>query len=401
MRIIWTLALRNLRRHWVRSLLSGLGIVIGVVAIASLGIMGNSISLLVANVITDVGDTQVVVPHSAAAGSGMIADPRTAVSASVPEEQVDIIRRVAGDASVIPVRQGAAAIGFPGGDEGVAQVIGLENDRIPDILDLRDGQWMRENTDSCLVGSMLADEYDLEPGSRITADGQKLRVAGILSERGFAIDINPDYAVVVTENWYTTYIEDGGYQMVVLRVRDISDLDALSEAVSERLNRHDDVVDVIDSRDLLSQYDEIYDQITLFLLGIGAISLIVAAVNIINVMVISVTERTHEIGILRSIGMRRGGVLRMFLYEALLLGLVGSITGGVISAIGGYIISSAAISVFTAGTTFGEGASILNVTAVAYIMFAMLFGILVSLLAGAYPAWTAAQMKPIEALHHE
>ena len=94
-----------------------------------------------------------------------------------------------------------------------------------------------------------------------------------------------------------------------------------------RLNRREDVVDIIDSREMLGQYQAIYDQITVFLLGIGGISLLVAAVNILNVMYIAVTERVSEIGVMRSIGVRRREVLRIFLYEALALGVAGSIAG--------------------------------------------------------------------------
>ncbi|KQC04470.1 MAG: multidrug ABC transporter substrate-binding protein [Methanoculleus sp. SDB] len=393
-------ALRNLQRHWIRSLLSIIGIIIGVIAIASLAILGNSINLLVANVITDVGDTLVISPHTAASET-FVGDPRQAVDATIGANQVNEIRRAAGSHRVIPVLMGAEVIRF--GDEGGnAQIIGLATDDIPFLLDLDRGQYVRQNLPGCLIGSFLADEFELEPGNRILIGDEEIRVVGILRERGYAADINPDYAVVVAEPWYSDYFETADeYSMVIVKVRSLGEIDAVKDAIDYQLNRREDTVDIIDSRDLIKTYEEIYDQMTMFLIGIGAISLIVAAVNILNVMYISVTERIHEIGIMRSIGTNRRDVLQMFLFEAIVLGVIGSIVGGFFSTIGGYIISAVAIEAFTVGTTFGENATIFDSTAVAYVFFAMGFGIVISALSGLYPAWKAAQLSPIEALRHE
>jgi len=90
--IFFSFAVRNLRRHWIRSTLSIIGIIIGVIAIASLGMMGNSINLLVASVITDIGDTVVITPHTAFGGT-FAGDPRAAVDAAIPAREVEMIRR--------------------------------------------------------------------------------------------------------------------------------------------------------------------------------------------------------------------------------------------------------------------------------------------------------------------
>ncbi|MDN7025119.1 ABC transporter permease [Methanoculleus sp. FWC-SCC1] len=399
--IFFNFAVRNLRRHWIRSALSIIGIVIGVIAIASLGIMGNSINLLVANLITDVGDTIVITPHTPF-GDTFAGDPRTAVDAAIPARQVDEIRRAASPHRVIPVLQGADEVDFGGGESGYAQVIGLDVEDIPVLLELEGGQYPRANQPGALVGTYLADEYDIASGARITIGDEEMRVTGVLAERGFAFDINPDYAIVVPADWYRDHFgAEDEYSMVVVRVGDIAEIDAVKDAVDNQLNRREETVDIVDSRDLLAQYEEIYQQITVFLLGIGGISLIVAAVNILNVMYISVTERIREIGIMRSIGVRRQEVLRLFLYEAAILGIVGSVIGGAFSAVGGYVISVAAVEVFTAGTTFGENFTVFDATAVGFVVFGMLFGIGTSIAAGFYPAWKAAQQLPIEAMRHD
>jgi putative ABC transport system permease protein len=399
--IFLDLALKNLKRHWIRSLLATTGIIIGVLAIAALGIMGNSINLLVANVISDVGDTVIITPHVAAGTGDFFGDPRRTVQSTISKAELDRISRVSGQNRVIPVQQSADEISF-GDDSGYATVIGLAADDSYYLLDVREGQYLRQNSPGCLVGHYLAKEWKLSPGSRIMIGNESVRVSGILEERGFAIDINPDYALVVDAGWFASHFSRSDeYDQVIIKIENINDIDTVKQAIDHQMNRRETVVDITDSRDLLSQYQQIYDQITVFLIGIGAISLVVAAVSILNVMIISVTERIREIGILRSFGATRKQVLVMFLYESMILGVIGSAVGGVLSVLGGILISGVAIEVLTTGTSFGENATIFDFNAVLYVAFAILFGIVVSTLSGFYPAWKASKMTPIEALRHE
>ncbi len=396
--MFFSFAARNLKRHWARSGLSIIGIVIGVVAIASMGVMGNSINLLAANIITDVGDTVVVTPHTAIGGT-FAGDPRTAVDAAIPAREVEEIRRAANPHRTIPVLQGADEVEFGRGESGYAQIIGLASNDIPVLLELAEGQHLRQNQAGALVGIHLAREYGIAPGSRIVIGGEDVRVAGVLAERGMGFDINPDYAIVVSEGWYESHFgAKDSYPLVIVRVGDVDEIDAVKDAIESRINRREEVVDVADSREMLGQYEEIYGQITLFLLGIGGIALVVAAVNILNVMYISVTERIREIGVMRSIGALRGEILRMFLYEAVILGLIGSVVGGLLSTAFGYLISVAAIEVATAGTTFGENFTVFDQSAIGFIVFGMAFGIATSIAAGFYPAWIASHLAPVDAM---
>jgi putative ABC transport system permease protein len=120
--------------------------------------------------------------------------------------------------------------------------------------------------------------------------------------------------------------------------------------------------------------------------------MIVAGVSIFNIMMMSVNERIKEIGIMRSIGTQKKEVMSMFIYEAAIIGVIGSVVGGILSVLAGY-----AVSALMLGTTkyllttanalsVGEGVS---------------FGIVICLLCGIYPAWQAANLNPIDALRHE
>jgi putative ABC transport system permease protein len=120
--------------------------------------------------------------------------------------------------------------------------------------------------------------------------------------------------------------------------------------------------------------------------------MIVAGVSIFNIMMMSVTERIKEIGIMRSIGTRKHGVMRMFLYEAAIIGVVGSVIGGVLSLGAGY-----ALSAFMLQTT----EYLFTVSSMVPVVEGVLFGIVVCLACGFYPAWKAANLNPIDALRHE
>jgi putative ABC transport system permease protein len=128
------------------------------------------------------------------------------------------------------------------------------------------------------------------------------------------------------------------------------------------------------------------------MMGIGAISLVVASVSIFNVMMMSVTERIREIGILRSIGTRRNVVRRMFLYEAFILGVIGAVIGGILSAIIGYLVVLVMIGTTDYFFTFDS---------LIYVPYGIAVGIAVCVLSGVYPAWRAADLDPIQALAAE
>jgi putative ABC transport system permease protein len=148
----------------------------------------------------------------------------------------------------------------------------------------------------------------------------------------------------------------------------------------------------MDTRKTMETIFTAFGQITTFVSAIGGISMIVAGVSILNIMMMSVTERIKEIGIMRSIGAQRKEVMSMFLYEALILGVVGSLIGGVLSLIGGYAISSMMLQ--TTKYLFVPSSLI-------SIVYGVCFGIVVCLICGIYPAWRAANLNPIDALRHE
>lgn len=376
------LARRNISRHWLRSTLAVIGIVIGVIAIASMGILGNSIGLMFDDMVSDVGDTIVVYP---ATGSGTTA---------FTERQITDITRAAGSNRVIPVASTFDSITV-GETKSGAMIYAMPAADIQFLLDKEAGTYPRDTGAGCMIGSRLAansKETGLKLGARVRIGDETLRVTGVLAERGMGFDINPDYAIIVPYRWYSNHYDRDEYDQVIVKVRDVKEIDSVREAIEERMNRREEVVNVMDTKAILESVFAAADSITVFLMGIGAISLIVAGVSILNVMMMSVTERIKEIGVLRSIGTRRNEVMRMFIYEALILGVVGAVIGGVLSFGTGYLMTAVLV---------GSPDYLYNVKSLLYIVFGMAFGIITSVASGIYPAWKAAHLNPIQALRHE
>jgi len=244
-----------------------------------------------------------------------------------------------------------------------------------------------------MAGAKFAEDNELKVGSRITLkDKGSLRVVGILKERGMGFDINPDYGIVVDGNWYQKAYNQQDYDMAIVKVKDLSRIEQTKDAIEKQLNRRETEVDVIDTKAILETILTAFGQISTFTTAIGGISLIVAGVSILNIMMMSVTERIKEIGVLRSIGTQRKEVRSIFLYEALVLGVIGSVIGGVLSIFGGY-----AISILMLQTT----EYLFVPSSLVYVFYGIAFGIGTSLLSGLYPAWKASNLNPIEALRHE
>jgi putative ABC transport system permease protein len=393
--IFWEIAKRNIRIHLLRSSLAMLGIVIGVVAIASMGILGNSLVLSVSDSLKTVGDSVIVTPHVGGNTRGF-GGGGGATSLTLSEQDFQQIKRVSAPNIAIPVLQTSDRMKLGvGSDEIVAAIYGLNPDDVPDLLKLKEGGYSNGNS-GCLVGSTFAKDNKVKVGSRIAigTDGSKgtLRVTGIIEERGMAFDVSTDSAIVVTQDWFDSTYNRDDYDKVVIKVKNLDDLASVKTAIEKQMNRRDTTVDVMDTRKTMETIFQAFGQITTFVSAIGGISMLVAGVSILNIMMMSVTERIKEIGIMRSIGAQRKEIMAMFLYEAIILGVVGSILGGLMSLLGGYAISTLMLQ--TTKYLFVPSSLI-------HIVYGMTFGIIICIICGIYPAWRASNLSPIEALRHE
>lgn len=393
--IFFDLSVRSVRLNFMRSLLASIGIVIGVVAISSMGMLGANMQLSVKQQLSsDVNTVMIssdVVRTSTTAGT-----PST--SQGVTKSQLNDIRNAAGTNVVIPIHRTNTQFTI-GSTDGRGSIYGLEPNDIEKFLALSVGDIPRGANDA-VVGSNIATNFNLVVGSRVkigppnTENRPTIRVSGILPARGFASDgINTDNAIIVADTWYTNqYGDKDVYDQVNVIVKNVDTISEVEAAIDEKVNRKTDVIRISDASGRLTSITQTLGTITTFILAIGGISLVVAAVSIFNVMMMSVNERVHEIGILLSIGTEKGEVRRMFLYEAFILGIIGAGVGGICSLIIGYSVVSAMI---------GNTAYFFLPDSILYVPEGMVIGIVVCILSGLYPAWKASNMDPIDALRSE
>jgi len=385
--IFFEFAKRNVRLHWLRSFLAVLGILIGVVTISTIGIMGNSLVLSVSDSLSTVGDTIVVSPSTGAnmgMGGGV-------TNEKITDRQLEQIRRAVTPNIAIPVYYGGDRMTI-GSEDTAGVVYGIPPDNIPDLLEVDEGTFLRGSS-GCMAGRRFADEHHLKVGSRIEVGDQgSMRVTGILKERGMGFDINPDYGIVVSDSWYSQAYDRSDFDQVIVKVRDLNTIEEVTQSIEESLNRREQVVNVLETKKVLETILTAFSSISMFVTAIGGISLIVAGVSIFNIMMMSVTERIREIGIMRSIGTQKRDVLKMFLYEALILGLIGSLVGGVLAFAAGYAVSSLLLN----STKY-----IFLPSSLVQVVYGMVFGIGTSLICGIYPAWKGSNLNPIDALRHE
>jgi putative ABC transport system permease protein len=400
--IFWEISKRNIRIHMLRSSLAMLGIIIGVVAIASMGILGNSMTQEISSSLSSVGDSVIVTPYSGGGGGGFGGGGGGSGSSAnlmLTDQDYQQIKRAVAPNVAIPVHSTSEhmKVGV-GSDDIVATIYGLPTDKVKNLLpDLQSGDYNNGNS-GCLVGSTFATDHNVKVGSRISigTDGQygTLRVTGIIAERGMSFDISTDSAVVVTQDWFeNTYNDKDEYDEVVVKVTS-GDTASVKTIIEKQLNRNtkEKTVSVTDSKATLATIYSTFSTVTTFVSAIGGISMIVAGVSIFNIMMMSVNERIKEIGIMRSIGTQKKEVMSMFIYEAAIIGVIGSLIGGVLSVIGGY-----AISALMLGTT----KYLFTVASMMSVVEGVSFGILICIACGMYPAWQAANLNPIDALRHE
>jgi putative ABC transport system permease protein len=233
--IFWEIAKRNIRIHLLRSSLAMLGIVIGVVAIASMGILGNSLVLAVSDSLKTVGDSVIVTPHVGSTMGGFGGGAGGSSSLRITDQNFQQIKRASAPNIAIPVLQTSDRMKLGvGSDEIVAAIYGLNPDDVPDLLKLKEGGYSRGDS-GVLVGSTFAKDNNVKVGSRIAigTEGDKgtLRVTGIIEERGMAFDVATDSAIVVTKDWFDQAYNRNDYDKVVVKVKNLDDLPIVKTAI--------------------------------------------------------------------------------------------------------------------------------------------------------------------------
>ena len=393
------LALRSIRRNLMRSFLTILGIVIGVSAVITMVTLGNGATMAVQNQISGLGTNLLQVRPGQRMGPGSGGAP------AFKDTDADAIaQQIGGILAVAPEgRTGATVVA--GGRNWTTSVIGSTN------AWLLTGNWTvrsgREFTDDelragaavCMIGATVQRELF---GSA-DAVGQQLRVKafscevkGVLASKGqgaFGND-QDDVVLVPLKTLQRRVTGSTRVQTLLVSMRDGSDPERVKASLTELLRERrklaqadENNFNVLDTKQLADTLSGTTKVMTMLLGAVAAVSLLVGGIGIMNIMLVSVTERTREIGLRLAIGALEREVLLQFLIEAVVL-----------AALGGLI-----------GIVLATGASMLlaNVMKVPYVfnlgvnLMSFVFSAGIGVLFGYFPARRAARMDPIDALRHE
>ena len=223
-------------------------------------------------------------------------------------------------------------------------------------------------------------------------------VAGVLGKiGGFGIGGPSDTGVYIPLDKAESFFGTQQCDMIIVQLKnsDNATVTNVSKAITDHFSNQ---VSVVSATAVLSLLTNIFSILQLFLGGIAAISLLVAGIGIMNIMIVSLIERTREIGILKALGMKSRTVLTIFLGESIIIGLMGAIIG----IISGWILANITASVLGSGVFGGGGGFRITPLLTPEVMVgALVFGVGVSVIFALYPAWRASKLKPVEALRYE
>jgi putative ABC transport system permease protein len=430
---ILKLSLNGLTHRGLRSWLTILGIIVGVAAvIAMLSIgagmsqsMKSQMSNFGADVLTvSVGRTRAFGPESGFTdrfqpGSG--GPPGTQAGTSTTTEDTptltdtDILAISTADGvdTVSGIISGQATVQYLAQTVTVT-VEGIEPSAWNDMTtsELASGRFLESGeSTSILIGNSVANgmfDYNLTVDTQIRIGSKTFTVVGILAESGtgsFGGDDRTIFMSIQAGREIVTDLDSDEYSSIQVKVTDTNAVDQIIENVQQVLYTSrmvtSDTADftVTSPTSMLETIQSTMATLTFFLTGIAAISLLVGAIGIANTMFMSVMERTRLIGILKSIGTRNSEIMKLFLAESGIIGLMGGLLGIFLGFIVVGIISSVGINIMGIGR-MGTNTSVAIVTP-ELIVFALLFSTIIGIVSGLIPARKAASLQVVEAMRSE
>jgi putative ABC transport system permease protein len=405
-------ALESLGANKLRSALTVLGIVIGVAAVIAMLSIGRGAEAAITAQIQSVGtDLLFVRPGRTQQGGAFGAAGSAATLTLADAEALNFAPSVIG---VAPEVSGRAQVALLSQNTNTRLVGATPEYLRVRNFELADGEFLSQanviaRSTVVVLGSEVASTLfggtAGAVGQTIRLNGQPYRVIGVLGSKGGTGFGNQDDQVLVPLTTAQTRLIGsrrffGGTSSINVINVQVAETELVDQAIEEisaiLRDRHrvlvgDEDFSVQSQQDILGAFTQVTDTLTLFLGGIAAISLVVGGIGVMNIMLVSVTERTREIGIRKAVGARRRDILYQFLVESAVLSALGGLIG-----IGlGWLISR------LVGNVQLGNASITPVVGLDVVLLATLFSTAIGLFFGIYPATRAAALEPVEALRYE
>jgi putative ABC transport system permease protein len=403
------IAWRAILGNTTRSILTALGVIIGVAAVIALTSLGNGVTGDITKQFEALGTNLLTVSSGQASNDRGPAIVRTTTQQTITMADVDTIRNLKRVSGIAPTTQSNQQAKYDANNMSVT-VVGTW----PDYEEVRNarcetGRWFSDADVTArkrvaVIGYQVKTDLfgNTDPmGKKFKIAGVPFTVVGVMPDKGNSGFGNPNSQVFVPLSTFMQRLgrqdSSGGQptvQSVSIQVADKDRIDQLKNKLTDLMAaRHKkDTPDDYDfsvsaQADALSSVNQITAILTLFLGGVAGISLLVGGIGIMNIMLVSVTERTKEIGIRKALGAKPRDILLQFLVEAVVL----SVGGGIVGILIGLGLAFGA----------GRGLNITPVVGLSSVILAFAFSAAVGIFFGYYPASRAAKLDPVDSLRYE
>lgn len=405
------IAMQSLTANKLRTLLTALGIIIGVAAVIALMALGNGTSSSITETISANGANLITVRGGASSSGGVRGQVGSSQTITMRDAEALSDPIFAPSVSLVSPEYQSMAQLVAGSNNTNATVTGVYPAYLPvHNMAIEFGEFISENdvdtiANSVVLGANVATTLFPDGdsvGQSVRINGTKFTVTGVLESKGGSGFGSSDDGVFVPLSTAQRKLFGGrsvsGSPLLSSIAVQVKDADSVDMAVLEinqtmreqhdlSLDGSEDDFSLVNQQDILESVTQTTQTLTLFLGAIAAISLFVGGIGIMNIMLVSVRERTREIGLRKALGARESDILLQFMLEALIISLAGALIGLLIGVTIALIVNASGIMT----ATLSPGSMLLAVA----------FAMMVGLFFGIAPARSAARLNPIEALRYD
>ena len=396
------MAWASLIANKMRSILTMLGIIIGVAAVIALVSIGNGVKQDIQNSISSLGSNLLMVMPGAPRTPGV--RPSAGSMKSLKVSDYEAISKLDGVRAASPMTNGSYVVIYQN-KNWTTSVSGVSYNYLDvNNWSMKSGRFLSEKNvqnrervavvGKTVVKNLFGDEDPV--GAEIRVKNIPFRIIGVLNSKGSgAMGNDPDDMVIIPYTTAMARVEGVAYlRMIYVVGKDENGIDRLQSDIENLLRvRHGikdtnlDDFNIQNMNSIMETMEETTGTLTLFLGAVAAISLVVGGIGIMNIMLVSVTERTREIGVRKALGATYSVIVTQFLIEAVVISLMGGIIG-IILGIG-------------SSKLIGMASGMSTVISIPTIVMSFAFSMAIGLIFGIYPARKAAKLNPIDALHYE
>ena len=384
----------------IRSFLTVLGIVIGVMAVVIMVAVGETVSKQINDQFSSLGTNTIMIRAGAAQSAGV----RTGNRQTLTTDDAEFIAKLPDVMAVSPVQNAAAQVIY-GNQNWASSMVGVYPDYVSvQNLELKYGTFfdqsaVRNGSTYAVIGPQTAEELQMPEnpvGEVIRVQNMPFVIIGVTKERGDSAMGSQDDMVIIPITTLKKRLQGSRFpnsvNMISLKLYPDADNNLVIEQITALLrDRHnlsddeDDDFQIMDMKQMMEAMDTVTGYMTMLLIAIAAVSLLVGSIGIMNMMLVSVAERTHEIGIRKAIGARERHIITQFLSESILISFMGSMFGLLIGV----------------GLSQGVGRFVLGYEvpfSIWPVVVSVSVAVVVGLASGVMPAMTAAKLNPIDSL---